>query len=135
MSKIQGSAVLLELSADGVTYKSVVCENGHTLNRSRSTNEVQTKCYGGTTSVSPGALSGTLDFTGIFETAPTASQMSGNDIFSYMENGTYLYFRLTTTGYTRKGNGYITDVSEDAPVDNLLAMEFTLTIDGPVTTV
>lgn len=135
MSKIQGVAVLLELSADGVTYKSVICESGHTLNRERATNTVETKCYSGTSSVSIGALSGSIDFTGIFETAPTSSQLSGNEIFAYQEAGTYLYWRMTTTGYTRKGNGYVTSISEDAPVDNLLAMEFTIQIDGSVTTV
>jgi len=82
MAKIQGVNVLLELSADGVTYKSVVCESGHTLNRERATNTVETKCYGGTSAVSIGALSGSIDYTGIFETAPTSTQLSGNDIFA-----------------------------------------------------
>lgn len=135
MAKIQGVNVLLELSADGVTYKSVICESGHTINRERATNTVETKCYGGTSSVSIGALSGSVDYTGIFDTAPSGTQLSGNEIFAYQEAGTYLYWRATTTGYTRKGQGYITSISEDAPVDNLLAIEFTIQIDGSVTTV
>ena len=135
MSRIQGVNLVLELSTDGITYKGFVCEVGHTLNRTRSTNQVDTKCYGGTSYTSLGTMSGTIDLTGVLETAPDATQVSGNEMFGYSENGTLLYWRLSTTGYLRKGQGYIVDYSEDAQSDGLVTSDFTLQIDGPVTTV
>ena len=136
MATIQAKDAVLQLSTDGVTYKSVVCEIGHTYNRSRSTNSVETKCYGGVALVSIGALSGSIDFQGAFETQPSSTQVSANDINTYFENGTYMYWKLEVpTGGAdryRQGRGYITDLSEDAQIGDILQFSFTVTIDGDV---
>ena len=136
MSTIQAKDALLKLSTNGVTYDAVVCEIGHTYNRSRSTNSVETKCYGGVALVSIGALSGSIDFSGAFETQPSTGQVSANTIMGYFEAGTYLYWKLEVpTGGAdryRQGRGYITDLSEDAQVGDILQFSFTLTIDGDV---
>lgn len=136
MARIQAKDAVLQLSTDGSTYKSVVCEIGHTLNRERSTNSVETKCYGGVAYVSVGALSGSIDFTGLFETQPSASQVSADDILGYIENGTYLYWKLSS-GLSgderyRQGNGYVTSDSEDAQIGDNVGFNFTLTIDGAI---
>lgn len=136
MATIQAKDAVLELSTDGVSYKSVVCEIGHTYNRERSTNSVETKCYGGVALVSIGAMSGSIDFTGAFETAPSGTQVSANEINDYVEDGTYLYFRLSVNSGAdryRQGRGYITTLSEDAQTGDILQYSFTLTIDGAVT--
>ena len=136
MATIQAKDAVLQLSTDGTTYKNVVCEVGHTYNRSRSTNSVETKCYGGVALVSIGAKSGSIDFQGASETQPSATQVSANDINNYYENGTYLYWKLEVpTGGAdryRQGRGYITDLSEDAQIGDILQFSFTLTIDGDV---
>lgn len=137
MSQIQGKDSILELSTDGITYKAVVCETSHTLNRERSTNSVETKCYGGIALVSVGALSGSIDFEGVFETAPSGTQVSSNEIFSYIENATYLYWREqnptgTGTYRYRQGRGYITNQGEVSNIGDLLTFSFTLTIDGQI---
>ena len=139
MATIQAVDTVLQLSTDGVTYKSVVCEIGHTYNRERSTNSVETKCYGGVALVSIGAKSGNIDFTGAFETQPSATQVSANDIMGYFEDGDYLYWKSESpTGGAsryRQGRGYITSLNEDAQVGDIIQFSFTLTIDGDVDTV
>lgn len=139
MSKIQAVDAILQLGVDGVTYKAVVCEQGHTYNRERSTNSIETKCYGGVASVSIGAKSGTIDFTGAFETQPSTEQVSANDIMGYFENATYIYWLIESpTGVGneryRQGRGYITSLSEDSQIGEVVIYNFTLTIDGDVTT-
>lgn len=138
MATIQAKDAVLELSEDGVTWKTVVCEIGHTYNRERSTNSVETKCYGGVALVSVGASSGSIDFTGAFETSPSPTQVSANEINEYFEDATYLHFRLLVNGGTdrkRQGRAYITTLSEDAQTGDILQYSFTLTIDGDVTIV
>lgn len=137
MSQIQGKDSILQLSTDGITYKAVVCETSHTFNRERSTNSVETKCYGGIALVSVGALSGSIDFEGVFETAPSGTQVSANEVFGYIENASYLYWKMedpTGTGAYRyrQGRGYITTHSEVSAIGDLLTFSFTLTIDGQV---
>ena len=136
MARISAKDTVLQLSADGVTYKTVVCEIGHTFNRERSTNSVETKCYGGVAYVSVGAISGSIDFTGLFETQPSATQVSADDILGFIENGTYLYWKITA-GLSgderyRQGNGYVTSDSEDAQIGDNVGFNFTLIIDGAV---
>lgn len=132
MARIQGKDVILKLSLDGVTYKEIVCETEHSYNRSRSTNQVETKCYGGVAFTSLGAKSGSTDYTGLFETQPSTTQVSGTEINTYFEDGTYLYWKEDTPGRYRQGRGYITDLSESASVGDAVQFSFTLMHDGDV---
>lgn len=136
MGQVQAKDVVLQLSEDGVTYKPVVCEIDHTYNREKSVNTVETKCYGGTTYVSLGAKSGTIEFTGAFETLPGTGNVSANDINSYFENDTYLYFKIEYpsggASMYRQGRGYITSLSEPSAIGDLQQFTFTLTQDGVI---
>lgn len=138
MSTIQGKDAILKISADGTTYKEIVCEVSHAFKRSRSTNSIETKCYGGVAYISVGALSGSIDFTGVFETQPGTTQVGANDMLDYLENATYLYFKLEVpTGGAdryRQGRCYVTSFDEDAKVGDVMQFNFTLTIDGAVGT-
>lgn len=136
MATIQAKDAILKLSTDGTTYKEVVCEIGNTYNRERSTNSVETKCYGGVARVSVGAKSGTIDFTGLFETQPSSTQISAEEVQDYFENATYVYFKLETPSggadRYRQGRGYITSTTEDAQIGENVTIDFTLVIDGDV---
>lgn len=136
MASIKGKEVVLQLSQNGSTWKQIVCEVGHSLNLSRSTNSVETKCYGGTVSTSVGALSGTIDFTGIFETQPSATDLSGDDILGYLSNANLLFWRemhgVAGDELYRSGRGYVTSYTEDKQVADSVTCDFTLTIDGAV---
>lgn len=135
MGRINAKDTVLELSVDGITYKTVVCEIGHDYNRERSNQSTETKCYGGVAFVSIGAKSGTIDFTGLFETAPSGTQVSANEINEYYEDGTYLYFRLQVVGQRyRQGRAYVSTLKESAQVPDFLQFSFTLLIDGDVNT-
>lgn len=136
MSLIQAKDVILQLSTDGTTYKPCICEIDHTYNREKSVNTVETKCYGGTSYVSLGAKSGTIEFTGAFETQPGTANVSANELNGYFEDDTYLYWKIEypTGGASmyRQGRGYVTALSEPSAIGDLQQYTFTLTIDGDV---
>jgi hypothetical protein len=137
MAKIQGNDVILQLSADGLYYLTLICEIGHTLNKTRDTQSTATKCDGGTPAVSIGAKTATIDFTAASDTEPSASQCSFEDVDGWYEAGTYLYWKIQYddgTDVYQQGRGYLTSMNSDSQVGGIHQFTGTLTVDGAVDT-
>lgn len=136
MSKINGIDVVLKVSTDGVTYKSFICEISSGMDLTRNSNSVETKCDDGVSFVTLGALTGTIPFSGVFESTVSATQVSANEMLGYFNNKTYLYWKLENpTGGAilyRSGNGYVTSFSESYNVGELVQCEGEIAIDGAI---
>lgn len=137
MAKIQGNDVILQLSSDGLYYKTLICEIGHTLNKTRDTQATATKCDGGTPATSIGAKTFTIDFTAATDDAPTANQCSTKDVDDWYEAGTYMYWKIQYgdgTDIYQQGRGYITSLSIDSQVGGIHQVTGTITGDGAIDT-
>ena len=137
MAKIQGNDVILQLSSDGLYYKTLICEIGHTLNKTRDTQATATKCDGGTPATSIGSKSYTIDFTAASDTAPTGSQCSFADVDGYYENGTYLYWKIQYddgSDLYQQGRGYVTSLNIDSQVGGIHQFTGTISGDGAIDT-
>lgn len=135
MAKIQANDMSVQMSSDGVTYKTLVCEIGHTLNKTRDTQSTPTKCDGGTPAVSIGAKTAALEFTAAVETAPAAGQCSFTDVDGWYEAGTYMYWKIVSgTNIYQQGRGYLTALSIDAQVGGIIQVTGTLQVDGAIDT-
>lgn len=137
MAKIQGNDVMLLLSSDGVYYKTLICEIGHTLNKTRDTQSTATKCDGGTPATSIGAKSFTVDFTAATDDNPSGSQCSFKDVDDWYEGGNLLYWKITYESGAdiyQQGRGYITSLSIDSQVGGIHQFNGTLTGDGAIDT-
>lgn len=136
MSKINGIDVVLKLSTDGVTYKSLVCEISNGLDLTRNSNQVETKCDDGVAYVTLGALTGTIPFTAVAETTPSATQVSINEMLGYIKNKTYLYWKIEHPSggalLYRQGNGYVISYNENYSVGELVQFEGEISIDGAI---
>jgi hypothetical protein len=137
MAKVQGNDVILQLSEDGIYYKTLICEIGHTLNKTRDTQATATKCDGGTPAVSIGAKTVTIDFTAATDTAPTGSQCSFKDVDDWYEAGTLIYWKQqydAGADIYQQGRGYITSVNSDSQVGGIHQFTGTINVDGAVDT-
>jgi hypothetical protein len=138
MSKINGIDVVLKLSTDGITYKSLVCEINNGLDLTRNSNQVETKCDDGVAYTTLGALTGSISFTAVAETSPSVTQVSINEVMGYIKNKTYLYWKIEHPSggalIYRQGNGYITSYNEGYNVGELVQFEGELSIDGAIDT-
>lgn len=136
MSKINGIDVVLKVSTDNITFKSFICEISSSLDLSRNSNQVETKCDSGVAYTTLGALTGSIPFSGVFETYPSASQVSANEMIGYLINKTYLYWKLENPSggalMYRQGAGYVTSFSETYNVGELVQCEGEISIDGTV---
>jgi predicted secreted protein len=137
MSKINGKDIVLKLSTDGITYKSLICEISNDLSLDTQTTDVLTKCSD-LAYVSVGATSGEITFDAVADSDVTGSQVSINQIISWMVAKTTLYFKIEyPTGgaqLSRTGQGIITKYKENHTVQDLVQFSGTLKINGSLVT-
>jgi hypothetical protein len=113
MASINAIDAPLELSTDGVTYKTLVCLTSTGTNMSRDVTRTETFCG---ISVSLGNLQVTVPFSAICETAPTATQVTYKEMLGWMNGGTLLYWRIYngTSGanFFTSGTAYVTTLDQ-----------------------
>jgi hypothetical protein len=137
---VQSTNNLLMISADaGVTWKQLVCLNGHTFNGETPVTEEDTQC---------GTLSGlgsnrwSYEAEGVVDTAPVgASQVSYEDILGYWNTQTLLLIRdqepetvSPGTSWYHNGSVYITSISKPAQVGSYVKFTVTFTGSGALDT-
>lgn len=117
MAAIDAINAPLELSTDGITYKTLVCLTSTGTNMSRDVTRTETFCG---ISVSLGNLQVTVPFAAICETAPTVSQVTYKEMLGWMAGGTLLYWRIfngtSGSNFFTAGTAFVTslDLTGDA---------------------
>lgn len=94
---VQSISVPLEISTDGVTFKSLICVEGYTVTNTSPTNDVDTQCgrY-----VGLGIEGVEITGNGVIGMFPTAGQLDYNDITTLQAGQTLIWYRIQwpTTG-------------------------------------
>lgn len=138
--ELSGSFVVVEISEDGINWKTIVCEEQSQLQLGTTLNETKTKC--GTFSATSGnapVITGSGVVVG--DIAP-ASQATFMDLARYLKSLFLLYIRrqnsasgTITAGENTyiHGQGHVSDVQETSSVDDLSKFTFTLTFSGSYT--
>jgi hypothetical protein len=120
MGQVLGSLQNIEIDITNVGtsgFKNLVCLRTSSVNTSMDATTEQTNC-GVLTSVAEPLMS--LDFDAICEVAPSASQISYEDLLTCVKNKTIVMVRVqnpTVTGssegaaYYHRFSGYITDLT------------------------
>lgn len=133
----QSNQVPLTLSADEITYLSVLCKRSSNFNGTTAVNVEETDCG---IDKGLGTPDWTVDFEGVVNTTPTSgSEVSAKQLFDWWQAKTLLYIKwMTSTGsggnLYRQGQGYITDYTEGLNVGNLMTFGFTFNGVGTVDT-
>lgn len=135
MSKIQGVDVKIQLSSDGVTYKTLVCETQSQMQLQRQINETRTKCGGGTTEIGLGAKTYTITGSAAIETAPAGTEVSYSQLLTWFEAGTLIYVKYESptasgTNFYHQGQAYITDLNVQAQTDQVVTADLTIRVSG-----
>lgn len=132
--KINGTDVLLFLSTDGVTYKTVVCLTSETVSRTTNAIDAKSKC-------GPDKLPGTQDnevtFEGQVMADPSSGTISTDDIDDYWRNKTTVYFRVgkatpVTGDVTYSGTCFISKLDEVFAMDAVATFSGALGIYGTI---
>jgi len=135
MASINGKDVVVQLSTDGTTYKSLVCEISNSLPISRETNSVTTKCDNGTTTRSLGAYSWEVSGEAVAETAPSGTQISYEEMLGYIVGGNLLYVKVENpaasgSNFYHQGQAYLTSLELSNEVNGVSQFSFTLSGTG-----
>ena len=135
MASINGKDVVVQVSTDGTTYKNLICEISNNLPISRETNSVTTKCDNGTTTRSLGAYSWEVSGEAVADTAPSASQISYEDLLSGFIAGTLYTIKVenpasTGTNFYHQGSAYLTSLELSNEVNGVSQFSFTFSGTG-----
>lgn len=140
-NSIQGSAVVLEVSDDGVTYKTLVCEEDSQMDLSNDVTTTKTKC---STFKGISAVDATISGNAVCNADPDVDEVSYNDVQTWQKLKTQKYFRYRnaaqgsfTAGqaFEHTGVGYFTQSTLTAPGDDVVKFSFTFSVtdlDGDV---
>lgn len=135
MAQVNGVDVVLQLSTDGTTYKTLVCETENGIDQNTETTSVQTKCDGGAVITSPGATSWSVNASGAVNPSPDTDEVSYSDLQGYWKNKTLVYAKIDDSGagFKHIGSGYVTKLSVKNPTNGPSTFDFTLTGTGSLT--
>jgi hypothetical protein len=135
MAKIEGKLLATEVSTDGTTWKTLICETSSGANMERDTQEApRTKCDAAATGkeLTPQGYSWSFDFDAMVDDSPTSSQVTYGDMLGYFLNATKVHVRrqYNSSGseFYLKGQAYLTSLSESAEVEGFIT--FTGTFSG-----
>lgn len=137
-NEIQGDVVGLFLSTNLVTpaWKEVVCAENTGLDATRDVNTKRVKC-GVIKGFGPPAYS--ISGSGAFNSAPSGTQVSSNEILGYMDAETPVLVKIAhiTSGSIiyREGQGQITKLTEGFNSGDVVVFDFTVDISGGLTLV
>lgn len=140
MAKITGKLLQTEISEDGTTWLSLICEStsGSGLTRDTATAPL-TKCDDSENGqeVTLNGYSWKFDFDALTDDNPSGTQATYKEMAEYFLSGTKLYTRRkydgTTGDFTISGRAYLTELSESAEREGYLTFTGTLTGTGDVT--
>lgn len=130
---IQALSVPFAIGTDGIAYKNLVCKKLWGLTLTPTITEENTDCG---IAVGVGAVKFSFNFEIVLNTALAgATEVSANTMMGYANAGTLVYILLSTTGYVRRGSGYISNYVESAPQGGVISATGTISGNGVITTV
>ena len=136
MAQIQGSSVTLQIRQNGTTgsYLNVVCETTSSMSGSASVTTEITKCSTLTSVATPTI---TFSVDGILETAPSAGNVSAEDMLGYFVNRTLLDIKYENpegvgTDFYLQGAAYITEFGMTAPAEGNVSFTASLQMTGTI---
>lgn len=142
-TELLGSLVTLQISTDttGATgLKTITCEESSDFSTSTNVNTTKTKCGTFTAVDTP---TGTINFSGVVNGSPSASEVSYNDIVSWVNSKTKLYAKYQQaasgavsagTAVYATGTGYFTQCQVTAAESELIKFTATFTFSGTIDT-
>jgi hypothetical protein len=98
--ELQGSSLVLWVSATGSSFKLITCETTNTASVTSNVNTVKTKCATFTTTDDPET---TITGSGVVNASPAANECSFKDIEAWVRSKTLLYFIYKTLANTDAG--------------------------------
>lgn len=126
---LQSRSVPFAIGLDGVTFKNLVCKKLWGLSIEKDVVQDPNDC-GMATSVGV-ATKFSVNFEIVLNLTPGATEYSANDVATFANDGTLVYFKLAyLTSYLRSGSGYITNYQESAPFGGMVSATGTITGDG-----
>lgn len=136
MAQIQGSNVTLQLRESGTTgaYLNVVCETTSSLSGSASVSTEVTKCNTLTSVANPTV---TFSVEGIAETAPTAGQVSIEQLLGWFTGKTLLDIKYEDpegggTNFYVQGSGYMTEFGITSPSEGNVSFTASFQLTGSI---
>jgi polyisoprenoid-binding protein YceI len=136
MAQIQGSSVTMQIRESGTTggYLNVVCETTSSLSGSASVSTEVTKCNTLTSVASPTI---TFSVEGIAETAPSAGQVSVEQLLGWFTAKTLLDIKYedpegTGVNFYVQGSGYMTEFGITSPSEGNVSFTASFQLTGSI---
>lgn len=135
---VQGAAALFEISVDGETFETLVCEIDVSLEGTVDVTEEKTKC-GNFKGVEDPSYS--LSGNAVTNISPDSGEASYKTVQAFFNGKTKLYWRLQSPaigsflvgeGFYHAGQGYFTNLSLSASNGELIKFSYTFTVDGNI---
>lgn len=135
VTKIEGKLVGLFISTNIAVpaYKEVICSTGHSMEGTRDTSSVATKCgiY-----KSKGLPNYTIPVSGLGDATPDAGKMSADQLLELFDSGDdFLWKTVHATDDAliyRQGQGYFSGYSEEYPAEGYMTFDGTIEVEGNI---
>jgi hypothetical protein len=140
-NSIQGSNVVMEISDDGITFETLVCEEDSQADVSNEVTTTRTKC---STFKGISAVDVTISGNAVCNADPDSGEVSYSDILGYQKLKTQKYFRYRnaaqgafTAGqaFELTGVGYFTQTTVTATTAEVVKFSWTFSVtdlDGDI---
>ena len=130
--KISSNDMLLFLSRDGVTYKTVICLTGWGI--SRNTNEIDAKSFCGPDKL-PGVQENGVTFEGQLMADPSTGYVSTDEIIDYWINKDTIYWKIAKVtplvgDETDYGTGFISKLDKTGSTDAVVTFSGAIGVYG-----
>lgn len=131
MATINGTSLLIVVNDTKIAHSTSA-----TLNFERAMIDVSSKDSGGFQDNIPGQASASVDFEGLVDfTASTGYNL--DDLYSLYKNETEITWEIASgsagTAPKFTGNGYISSISMDTPMEDATTFSGSITVTGSVT--
>ena len=133
MGQILGSSVNLKFRESGTTgaYLDLICETENSMDGTANVTTTVTKC-GTIQTVSPPVYN--FNFDAVADTAPTATQVSYEQVKMWFNSNTLLDFKRTSpsdgSNFYEEGEGYLSALSDAAPAEGAFTFNGTFAVTG-----
>jgi hypothetical protein len=133
-NSIQGSNLVMKISTDGVTYKTLVCEEDSQMDKSNDVTTTKTKCF---TAKGISAVDVNLSGNAVCNASPTTEEVSYSNVSNWQDQKTLLYFEYKNEAQgafaagelvNATGVGYFTQSTITAATDDVLKFSWTFSV-------
>lgn len=137
VTTVQGSSVPFAISTDsGSTYRTLVCNKAWGFTGDTTVNEDESDCG---RHVGLGSVKSSFSIEGLYNTTPTSSEISGEELLSLWANKTQFAIKVQypTSGSPGgdlyiQGNAYLTNYQVNKATNSLISFTGTILVDGNI---